>query len=222
MIKPPTTKRRKPTPVASSGKMIAHNLKGQELPPSAAFFNKKENWFLNNASENYRNEDDEGQTPSNGGIEKSDAEEPAKKPSVRKKTTLSVSAKAWQEDRKKEEKKGADTPTNSNDRIARAPEDFWMKSTNVDKFADTNHRSKKISSNDEFDVAIIESKDPSMNIKIPTIPPASEVVLVPDTQPEQSANNSTSRPTPEKETGNKDDDNFLFHGQGATANGYWD
>ena len=56
-----------------------------------------------------------------------------------------------------------------------------------------------------------------MDVEIPIIPPASQIVLVPDTQMSTSQKSNCNGNEQTEDTG-KDD--FLFHGQGATAIGY--
>ena len=86
-------------------------------------------------------------------------------------------------------------------------------------FADEENPIEKNVSNEEFDVATFEIQDPSMKINMPRIPPANEVVLVPDTQVNHSMDSSRRESSQNQETESTGDD-FLFHGQGATAIGY--
>ena len=210
---------------------------------SCEIFNKKENWFLNNAFENFRNEQIEEGSQSFTSIEnpqqpdanqkQTKPEEPAK--DVRKKTTLSATAKEWQveptaikrKDNQKNDKvivkpsrKLANTVPESkyNQQRSRPGDrnDFWNKSTNVDIFRDENVGVSETPNCNEFDVAVIDIKDPSMNAEIPLIPPASEVVLVPDTQLSVSQSAGSIINGEAEDEGN----DFLFHAQGATAIGY--
>ena len=195
---------------------------------SVEIFNKKETWFLNNAFENYRSSTE---SSSNNDKENTDSytNQESSNPGpghlgndVRKKTTMSATAPPWTDDRnnnKRQDNQKNDVAKNKSskktvrmkDVPAKQPgNDFWNKSDNIDMFPDEDDAGK----DDVFDLAVIDFKDPQMNIDIPQIPPAKDIVLVPDTQmsPSQSTHD-----TEESQVRNNEGNHFLSHGRGATS-----